>query len=460
MTVPPISAQVALLIKKLGSVRSNAGDPKYQEFVSWIKDLPPNARHPELLKAVAKAYNVAETALASEVSERRSNIPEFDMLIPLEGWLNDYVTYTRDTEPPTPFHFFAGAVVLGAAMRRQYYFDRGAYGIFPNLCVVIIAPTGRCRKTSACNMAVDLLRRAGGEVIQDKATPEALADSLKERPQATALIYAPELAVFLGKQKYQEGMIPMLTALFDAPKQWSSLTINRGGTVLTNVALSFLGCTTIDWMQTSIPRDIFGGGFMSRILHVVQNTTPRCFPIPPPRDDMLRQKLVSRLIDLRNASGQFKMSEPAYAWFDAWYRTLTAPGRDEKQFAGYYERKSDHLIRLSMVMQASKGSGLELERSTMESALRILDWCEAWMPNAFEEMIQTAVGADQMRLLAQLKKKGGTLTHSDWLRMNSQRMNAKTFREHTETLRAAKLIDYDGNSKMYYLTPAGHSQVE
>src|SRR5205814_1310533 len=118
--------------------------------------------------------------------------------------LADYIEYTRQTEPPTVFHFFAGLIAVGSSLARNVFFDMGPYQIFPNPCIVIIAPSGKCRKTSACNMAVSLYRAVGGNVLADKLTPEALISAFQDRSSATGLIYAPELAVFLGKQKYQE----------------------------------------------------------------------------------------------------------------------------------------------------------------------------------------------------------------------------------------------------------------
>src|SRR5262245_11426554 len=194
-----------------------------------------------------------------------------------------------------------------------------AFHIFPNLRFVIVAPSGRCKKTSACNVSVGLFRNIGGNVLQDKITPEALISAFQDKSSATGLIYAPELAVFLGKQKYNEGMVPLLTALFDCPKEWSSLTIMRGESKLYNVALSFLVCSTMDWIQTAIPRDAFGGGFMSRLLFVVQNDTPRRFPIPPPFKLELANKLKKHLFDLTRIRGKFRIDPEAEKWYIDWY---------------------------------------------------------------------------------------------------------------------------------------------
>jgi hypothetical protein len=344
-------------------------------------------------------------------------------------------------------------------MQRNVYVRKGHYSVYPNLCVVLVAPSGKCRKTSACNISVGLVRSFGGQVIADKATPEALVEAFRERETACGLLYAPELAVFLGKQKYQEGMIPMLTSLFDAPAEWSSLTIGRGELKLNNVALSFLGASTLDWIQTAIPRDAFGGGFMSRLLFVVQEDTPRSFPIPPPPDELLKAKLRNGLIALTRARGEvpfYTGNADTRAWYEEWYNSKHGAGNEERQFAGYSERKPDHMIRLAMILAASEhGDPQKLNVHHLKQALRILEWLELWLPATFEQLTQSNIGEDHARMLKQVKNHGGTLEHSKWLRLNSNKMDSRMFRERVDTMRQAKLIEYDQKTKSYFLTPEG-----
>lgn len=443
-------------MKLLEGTDSNAQDPKLTELVTWVGNVPPASRPPELFRALQKAFKLTPQELDAALGVTRKKEKSFDDLVPEDTWFSDYMRYTLKTEPPSVFHFFAGAVAIGAVLGRNVYYEKGAYQIYPNLAVLVVAPSGKCRKTSACNIAMSLLRKAGGNILADKVTPEALVEAFKDKTSTVGVIYAPEFAVFLGKQKYQEGMIPMLTALFDCPKEWRSATITRGEIVLFNVGLSMLGCSTMDWIQTAIPRDAFGGGFMSRLLFVVQEDTPRRFPRPPVFDPDTTSRLVSHLANLTQLRGQYEMTEAAGAWYDDWYMRRKDDAGDDKQFAGYNERKPDHLIRLAMVLQAGKStSDLMLQTETLQRALAILEWLEQYLPSAFGEMHQTMVGEDHTRMLRQLKKRGGAMKHSDWLRANSNRMRQREFKEHVETLRAANLIDYEPGQHTYYLTPQG-----
>lgn len=450
-----ISQQLSKLMTLLLRLpQDKATETLYKEICAWVTDLPPAARPEILSSTIAQAFNkpIEEVDLVLKPTDKRT---EFDPLAPKEGWIHDYIEWTRKTEPPTVFHFFVAATTIGAALGRSVFFDKGAYQVYPNLCVVIVAPTGRCRKTSACNLGTSLLAKVGGSVLADKTTPEALVDALKTSVNATGLIYAPELAVFLGKQKYQEGMVPLLTALFDCPKEWVSKTIGRGDTILTNVALSAIMCSTLDWIQTGISKDAFGGGFMSRFLFVVQEMTSRSFPLPPKLDEKVKADLVARLTAIKKMKGEYKFSPEASEWYIRWYKSR-AQHHGEKQFAGYFERKPDHIIRLAMTMKAAVSTtDFTISVDDLIHAERVLHWLEIWLPSTFEEMTASASGEDQARILRQLRSAGGKLTHTQLLRKNSARMNADQFRKAIATLREARLVTYMPKERTYYLTADG-----
>jgi hypothetical protein len=345
---------------------------------------------------------------------------------------------------------------LGASIGRRVFFDKGAYQVFPNFCVMLIAPSGRCRKTSAANLGVNLFQQAAGNLIADKTTPEALVDALKDN--AVALLYAPELAVFLGKQKYQEGMIPLLTSLLECPKEWTTKTIGRGATTLMNVGLSALMCSTLDWLQTAIPPDAFGGGFMSRFLFVVQENTPRCFPLPPALSKETRTKLIQGLLHLHKRKGQVTMTKAAEAWYTEWYKKQIydkqTPG--DRLFAGYFERKPDHVLRIAIALRVSvDAESLALNDVDLVQASRILAWLEGWLPATFDQLTASAAGEDNSRIIRQLRMHGGMMEHSTLLRRNSSRMNAEQFKRAVGTLREAGLVEWDAQKRTYYLSVEG-----
>lgn len=452
----PLGRQVAQLVMGLERIDAQPDDPRLPNIITWVKDLPIHVRSEELYARIAKAFKLEVEDLKRQTNPKVI-VEDFETLLPRHGFLRDYVEYTRSTEPPTVFHFFVGATILGATLRRHVHLPRGDKNIYPNLCIILVAPSGKCRKTTACELGVSIFRDGGGEVFADKVTPESLVDVDPDHTSVTGLIYSGELKQFLGSQKYMEGMIPLLTRLFDCPDIWQVKTIGRGTITLNNIAMSMLAASTMDWMKM-LPGDTFGGGFMSRFLLIVQEDSPRRFPLPERLPDSLRIRLLNRLRDLTLLRAKFSMTPNTRAWYVDWYNALMDGRNAEKMFSGYYERKPTHLLRLAMLLSISEDDSTVLEMKHMSHAVKILDWVEKLLPAAFDELNSTAIGEDQQRMLSQLRRKGGTINKSDWMRMNGGRMDSRRFNEYVNTLRISKLVDFDQTSGSYYLTTEGWRQ--
>jgi predicted transcriptional regulator len=456
MTTLSLSEQVAKLMNLLQTLPREKATPELLDrCVGWINDLPENQRPPEIDEALRTAFDLSTDQVEQIVTPSgRSEKNSFEHLVPQGGWLARYIEYTRNTEPPTAFHFFAGAVAVGASLGRNVRFVKGSYSVFPNLSVIIVAPSGKCRKTSACNVGIGFYKKMGGLILADKTTPEALVEAFKDRAKAVGLIYAPELAVFLGKQKYNEGMIPMLTALFDCPDEWASATIMRGEAKLSEVALSFLGASTIDWIQTAIPKDAFGGGFMSRLLFVVQESTPRSFPIPPPLDERMKKDLLSELVFISKMRGDYVLTTEGREWYENWYRTRNVGAGASRQYAGYFERKPDHILRLSMILAAARlEEDLMITKADLSRSNKILTWLEAWLPSTFDEFATSDQDDQARRIVRLLKNSGGQMKHSDLLRKS--RLSSWHFKNAVKTLREGNQIMWNGQTHTYVLTPIG-----
>lgn len=279
---------------------------------------------------------------------------------------------------------------------------------------------------------------------------------LSGQEDAIGLLYAPELAVFLGRQKYLEGMVPLLTALFDAPEYWASTTLGRGELKLHRVALSMLAASTIEWFVEALPREAFSGGFMSRLLFVVQTETDREFALPVRPEGHLLEKLKEDLADFKDIKGEVFMDPEAVKWYENWYSGHHRKGFSDEKFAGYHERKPDHLIRMAMIMKVAETGSLTLRVDDLERSVRILDWLENLLPTIFKSVAETSYGAQHQRLLKQIEQAGGQIPHSILLRKNQHILNARQFREAIETLKESECIkEVHSNIEHYYVLRKG-----
>jgi len=421
----------------LRRTRAPITSPTYLEAIQFVRKFPralTTEEREELRMLFRQAFQDQEVQILQPPNP-------FEALIPKKGFFRKYYEYTYNTEPPTVFHFLCAYTILGATMGRRIYFDKGIYKVYPNTAALLIAPTGKCRKTSATNTALSLLRETSVPIFSDRITPEALTQALAEQcekaGESVGLLYAPELAVFLGKQRYLEGLVPLLTSLFDAPDYWASRTIGRGETKLKDVALSFLGASTLDWFLEAVPHEVYTGGFISRLLIVAQEDTDRLIALPPRPAGYVFEGLREDLLELERVKGEVLLPKSAEEWYTAWYaRHHKRVSLNEKQ-AGYMERKPDHMLRMAMLLALGERGMLEIRDTDFEQALNILDWLEGTHCAFFEAISLTPV---HRVILDKIRRAGGRIHHSRLLRLVQFHVSAHNFREAIETLIQAELV--------------------
>jgi len=307
-------------------------------------------------------------------------------LLPTKGWLTNYVRFTNGLEACARFRFFTACSVLGAAINNKVWVNRGDPDLlpklFPNPWVLLLAPPGRGHKTSTVNMGVNCLIQACPEVriLADKLTPESLVkalsspvgkETLRIGPRdATGLIKAPELSVFFGKQQYNQGLVSLVTDLYDYRELWVSETIMRGKNVLKNNCISVLGASTPDWMHTMLPGDALQGGFLPRF--VIVEMPPTYFKRiadPQKPTGMHWEDLVIGLRKHGTVSGEIPWGEGGLDAYRDYYINLIPTG--ERNLDAYQEREVEQMIRVAMLLSISQGR-FAVEKEDMQRATKLL----------------------------------------------------------------------------------------
>lgn len=318
--------------------------------------------------------------------------------LPKDGLLRDYINYTSGNEICPRFRVFSFIAALGSLVKRKVWFQRSSYSLFPtlfpNLWVILVAPQGRGHKSAALSIARKLVLKVEDKyqprILASKLTPEALVKSLAAqaltaevlkqldatmisivKKPAQALLYSSELGVLLGREKYNQGMIALLTDLYDTPEEWQSETVMRGDQRLYDVCLSVLGASTPDWMQTMLPSDAFKGGFMSRMLLIgYPETWHKRIADPEPANKELGAAIVERVTAIANLEGEMVWTPDAKKYFSDWYENLKEAEPGPK--AGYLERKQDHLLKLAIIIQLCWAPTLVLTLDAMKASMAML----------------------------------------------------------------------------------------
>lgn len=450
-----VQSQVETILRLLRGKKFPRGSPVWTRCLEWLvsdslKTVGPEI-HQELLRTVCDTFDVTEQQVYASISgvapmqPRENRIfddeRELRALLPRNGWFEWYADYTQYTESPLSYHVFSSLVTLGAAIGRKAWLDMGFYRLYPNVCAVLIGPTGRVKKTSAVNIARGIIDKCAlAPVMADKPTPEALASALKENGQQ--FIYAPEFSVFFGRQKYNEGLTTLIIRLLDCPDRFTIRTMGRGVEDVENVALSILGGSTLSLLSTGSADAVTSSGFLNRFILVVENDTKRSFPVPSKGEASLETKLLAQANRLKTFVGEFILDPEALAYYRQWYderKNFLRRTADEIT-AEVLERTPDHMLRIAMLIHAVQCDSMRICRSCVESSIALLMHVEKRIPQTVGVISQTAARADTEYVKEVLIRLGGSSDHSKLLRRVSHRMDASAFKRHITTLAESGVI--------------------
>ncbi len=318
----------------------------------------------------------------------------------LEDWLEGYLEYTEETEPPTLFKVWTGLSVISAALQRKCHLN-WEYVIYPNIYVILVGPSALSRKGTAMRDGKGILEDIESiKLAPEATTPQALVAALASigftmptpdtedlHKHSSTTIFSEELAVFLDPMK-QTGrdLIIGLTRWYDCPNKFDNSTIVRGGEVICNMWISLLGATTPSLLPKILPQETIGDGLSSRVIFVYGAIRSRLIPYPIEREET-RVRLVKELRKIHLLEGKFTYTPEYKDFYQNWYTEVDNSDADHlrtEHFGHYLGRRATHLRKVSMLLNASRTDSMHLELEDLLRALSILKGAEKKMPYVFE----------------------------------------------------------------------------
>jgi len=315
----------------------------------------------------------------------------------LEDWLESYMKFTQNTEPPTLYHLWSGIVAISSALRRKCFCNWGSRGyIYPNLYVSLVGPPGG-RKGTAMKTAKTMVQALEIPMGSDSlgSTQALYAEIMKSEDQyikhnglakkhKSLSIWSEEFQVFLSDRDLT--LIGALTDLFDCADSWKYTTLKRKTEDISFCWLTIIGAITPSLLQSKLSQDAVGGGLLSRIIFVVGYGPQRRIALPflTEEEEKLKKSLNEDLQQIANLSGPFKLCTSFLRTYARWYENgSSSDGVSTDKFLGYNSRRALHLNKICMIISASEDSSMELHDRHFDKALAILEATEKEMPNAF-----------------------------------------------------------------------------
>lgn len=346
----------------------------------------------------------------------------------LTDWLDSYMQYTENTEPPRLFHLWSGIGTIAAALQRKCVLKLGHLTFYPNMYIVLVGPPGT-RKGVAMNLAKDFLyalniRLAAHcttwqglvkeimsceQIEEEETEDENLASVLDSKSHSSLTVFSPELTVFLGNHDVEK--LQILADWYDCgdgPKGiWIYNTATQGRKEIRGVWVNMVGCTTPDLLKLTVPEAFFGGGLMSRMMFIFESKKAKRveWSVISPEEEKLREVLTEDLSNIYQLEGQFRTDKSFQEAWIKWYDITPLPRTlRHRYFERYAERRGAHVLKLCMICNASRTNTMLITAEDLERALHIMELTEYRMGETFKGYGKYDYTDVMMQIIEELKE--------------------------------------------------------
>lgn len=335
-------------------------------------------------------------------------LPNLQMQNPLhaegENFIESYLQYIGRTEAPQFYHRWCAISIIGAALAREFYFKRGHLELYPNLYLMLMGEPA-ARKSTAIKQAKKLLAGtgyssfAGERTSKEKflldlagtdtsnADPEDIVEqqlfgNLSNESQSSEMfIAADEFNDFTGLGNME--FISLLGSLWDFKGNYESRTKNSKSISIANPTISILAGNTATGFNSAFPQESIGQGFFSRLLLIYGRSTGKKIAFPDDIPEESTSKMQATLTEIRaNVKGLAELEDDAAALLERIYNGW--PAMKDIRFQSYSGRRFSHLIKLVLIITASRVSTTITCRDIIY-ANTILTHAEYIMPRALGE---------------------------------------------------------------------------
>jgi len=458
------------------------GNP--QESLRSILQLPPGKDTQRALRVRSHYYKDFKTDPGEE-------------LYPASGWLGRYLQHAKWNKVPLALHFWAGLSILGAATRRNYFFDNGVDCIWMNQFIILGGAKGN-GKSAARGIAKTVLVRMNTKlakmqeenkltsasawqipIIPSDITPQELTKQLSlysakprhvlppgqgeiggQPGEAIAIQMIDEFANAAGKAKHSAAMmIPLLTELCFNDEYHKATKIG-GVEDIERMAFSILACTQPGWLRDTIVSNAKEGGFIERVnfIHRPESKRVHSFLDIPPVDPVQSEQLADQLLAMATRGGEpepLEFTPEGKAYFNEWYFRIHKKGPLDAEDATKHslDRRCIHLVRVAGLLAISEGDTLpKIQISHLIQATAIIEAEDRFMP-VFMALASESPSASRAReVYAWMVKKDRSVTKREF--GQHSRFRGWTMAERNEaidTLIDMKLIqhirDYKGGER-------------
>jgi hypothetical protein len=339
----------------------------------------------DICRASAKHKEQARMATMPPGTELALVTPEEKALVDTEpSFIERYIAWARQVGDAAVQYHEAGAFILLSSCLAGSVRLPTRYGsISPNLWFMILADTTLTRKSTAMDLAVDLMMEVDEDLLlATDGSIEGFMTALSARPGRTSLFLRDEFTGFVDQMKhkdYMSGFQEFLTKLYDGRTQ--KRLLRKEEITIKDPRLILFAGGIKSKMQRIITHEDIESGFMPRFIFITaESDVKRVKPLGPPEEETdngrgeilaeLKQiydahqntepiTMNGKVIGVRRSVADVKMTPGAWNRYNEVEQTLTLLGVDSGEdlrdiMVPMYVRLAVNILKSAVLLAASR----------------------------------------------------------------------------------------------------------
>lgn len=221
-------------------------------------------------------------------------------------FVEEYVEWAKTIgDAAWQYHQAGGFIILSSLLSGAVRLPTSFGTVMPNLWFMILADTTLTRKTTAMDMAMDLLYEVDPDcVLATDGSIEGLLTSLSMRPGRPSIFLRDEFSGLLEmvtKRDYYAGMLETLTKLYDG--KYQKRVLRKETLEIRDPCVVFFAGGIKDRIMQLLTYEHIGSGFIPRFCFITaESDVTRLKPLGPPTTETLgrRQELIDQMRRMYN----------------------------------------------------------------------------------------------------------------------------------------------------------------
>jgi len=310
---------------------------------------------------------------------------------------------TEQTDAPPQFQRALAYFILSSIVNKKAHFPFGHMKLYPNLYLLIGAPSSVHRKSWSLAMAIKMIRNIYDDIlIPDCSSRESFIAEFADperQPSEVGLIRIDELKGFMARARnnqHFQGFIQDLSSLYTSDKFKRRKGVSKKemeSFTLHEPFLNIGAACSLDWLSEAVTNEDITGGFLARFLWVVtdhQNNEPQDLPNEPNLDK--NSQLIAKLQRIADFIGEGRFNPEARQLYRDWY-AKTMRAHQGSKFDANYNRLTVTALKISLLNALSRAENDDKDMGTIKTLViekgdiaRAILWIED-TTNSFKKVI-------------------------------------------------------------------------